>query len=464
MRQEETNMGKKRPKYLTERHRRVLEVIERFIESKGYSPTYREISERANISQGNALARTLDQLEEMGFIERERRVSRSIRILKRSDESPQPGKLGDFMRSAAAPGNIIIPIIGRITAGSPLPVPQSDLAYFDPDHNVEIPQNMLPKFVNPETLFALEVRGYSLVDAMIFDGDIVVMQPAHNARNGELVAVWLSDRDETTLKYFYFEHDHIRLQPANPAMRPIFIENPSIVDVQGKVVLIVRSSFGRIRDDMDSYLLEAGAVGQKVTQVIFQVNRNTQLTPDFLREQLLPYLQGIASLQAILLRIQQREHQDLVIKSITQYSPITISFEGIKELIEILKYLRKSWREHELIMARMEERKSKIDIALAEAKIQEMNLNRIIDKTDLEKATLEIEIKRQEARQIKIENDHAELELQKKKLQIALDILATYGKSLSEEETSKLISQVLASITLITTSQLEVSEIKTTSL
>ena len=79
-----------------------------------------------------------------------------------------------------------------------------------------------------------------MIDAMINDGDIVIMKPAQEARNGELVAIWLRGRDETTLKYFYLENGRVRLQPANPTMKPIFIEDPSIVEIQGKVVMVVR--------------------------------------------------------------------------------------------------------------------------------------------------------------------------------------------------------------------------------
>lgn len=79
-----------------------------------------------------------------------------------------------------------------------------------------------------------------MIDAMINEGDIVIMKPAHEARNGELVAIWLRDKDETTLKYFYLENGRVRLQPANPTMQPIYIEDPATVEIQGKVVMIIR--------------------------------------------------------------------------------------------------------------------------------------------------------------------------------------------------------------------------------
>jgi repressor LexA len=79
-----------------------------------------------------------------------------------------------------------------------------------------------------------------MIDAMVNDGDIVIMRPVNQAENGEMVAVWLLDRDETTLKYFYHENGKVRLQPANPLMQPIIIDNPAQVKVQGKVVLVIR--------------------------------------------------------------------------------------------------------------------------------------------------------------------------------------------------------------------------------
>jgi repressor LexA len=80
-----------------------------------------------------------------------------------------------------------------------------------------------------------------MIDAMVNDGDIVIMrQPRDNVKNGEMVAVWLNDKDETTLKYFYRENGGVRLQPANPTMEPIFIDDPSTVEIQGQVVMVVR--------------------------------------------------------------------------------------------------------------------------------------------------------------------------------------------------------------------------------
>ena len=119
-------------------------------------------------------------------------------------------------------------------------MPPSEGSYFDPDSTVEIARSLLPAREKVSDLFALEVAGLSMIDAMVNDGDIVIMKRTQNANNGEMVAVWLEDTDETTLKYFFKEGGHVRLQPANPTMKPIIIDNPERVRIQGKVVMIVR--------------------------------------------------------------------------------------------------------------------------------------------------------------------------------------------------------------------------------
>jgi repressor LexA len=129
--------------------------------------------------------------------------------------------------------------VGVIFASNPVPLPDTDFKYMGA---VDIARSMLPPREKIDELFALEVRGDSMIDAMVNDGDIVIMRPVRgNVRNGEMVAVWLKDKQETTLKYFYKENGRIRLQPANPTMKPIYIDNPATVDVQGRVVMVIRS-------------------------------------------------------------------------------------------------------------------------------------------------------------------------------------------------------------------------------
>ncbi|MCP4708341.1 MAG: repressor LexA, partial [Planctomycetes bacterium] len=129
------------------------------------------------------------------------------------------------------------PLLGRIVASEPVPVPPNDFAILGEDEAIELTRDVVdPK----EDLFALQVSGNSMIDAMINDGDTVIMRPHHDVHNGDLVAVWLSDKEETTLKRFYREGDRVRLQPANPTMDPIYIDDPSTVQIQGLVVAVVR--------------------------------------------------------------------------------------------------------------------------------------------------------------------------------------------------------------------------------
>ena len=132
----------------------------------------------------------------------------------------------------------------RITAGELSPVPSSDFAYYDAESKIEIPPSQLPGREKGKDLFALEVDGDSMIDAMVNDGDIIILKPTHEARNGEMVAIWRTDEDETTLKYFFKENGQVRLQPANPTMEPIIIQDPSDLEIRGKVVMVIRQVSG----------------------------------------------------------------------------------------------------------------------------------------------------------------------------------------------------------------------------
>ncbi len=242
-------MARKRAKGLTERQKVILEVLERFQDQNGYPPSIREICDLANISSTSVVKYYLSQLEESGHIERDGRVSRGIRILKPLSEltgAATTSLKGSAEKVREAVEELLhIPVLGRIVAGSPVPVPASDFSYYDADSMVDVAQSMLAAEKGAKDLFALEVKGDSMIDAMVFDGDIVIMRPAKEARNGEMVAVWLNDRDETTLKYFYVEKGKVRLQPANPSMKAIIVDDPSTVEIQGKVVMVIRQVGGR---------------------------------------------------------------------------------------------------------------------------------------------------------------------------------------------------------------------------
>lgn len=242
-------MARKRKKGLSDRQKKILEVLDRFQKKHGYPPSIREIGKQADISSTSVVNYYLNQLEESGHIERDGRVSRGIRLVKPLSATANAAT-STLKQAAKAVGDTIdemihIPVMGRIVAGSPISIPSSDFSLYDAESMVDVASSMLPSEKGSEELFALEVDGDSMIDAMVFDGDIVIMKPAREARNGEMVSVWLNDKDETTLKYFYHEKGKVRLQPANPHMQPIIIDDPSTVEIQGKVVMVIRQVGGK---------------------------------------------------------------------------------------------------------------------------------------------------------------------------------------------------------------------------
>jgi repressor LexA len=224
----------RRKEGLSDRHKKILEVLEHYQDNIGYPPSIREIGREANISSTSVVNYYLDQLEEMGYIERDRKVSRGMRLIR-----TVTGQLKEAVQ-AVLDENMLIPLAGRIGAGIVIQPPESGFDVFAPEEGVEVARSMLPERDQEAELYALEVEGDSMIDAMVDDGDIVIMKHTQSANNGEMVAVRLSDDNETTLKYFYRENGRVRLQPANPLMEPIIIEDPSMIEVQGKVVLVIR--------------------------------------------------------------------------------------------------------------------------------------------------------------------------------------------------------------------------------
>ena len=219
-------MMARKAKGLGDRHKKILAFLKSYQTREGYPPTIREIGEATSISSTSVVNYYLDQLEKMGEIERQRKISRGVRL---AGNNP----LGEMFK---------IPVAGRIVAGEPIPVPASDFNYFDAETSVDIARTLIPTSPGKsEDLFALEVDGDSMIDAMVNDGDIVIMkQTGGEAKNGEMVAVWLPERDETTLKYFYKEDDGYRLQPANPTMDAIHVDKDEALEIKGKVVMVIR--------------------------------------------------------------------------------------------------------------------------------------------------------------------------------------------------------------------------------
>lgn len=209
-------------KELSERQQGILNFIQEFIGENHYPPSIREIGLEVGISSTSVVKYNLDALERKGLIERSSEISRGIRLAS---------ELVDQVAEV-----IQVPLLGRIAAGEPIPVPETDFSPYGYDTTVELTRDIVKDSRN---IYALEVKGDSMIDALINDGDIVLMRHQQRVENGELAAVWLRDEEETTLKRFYLEGNQVRLQPANPTMRAMYYPAED-VEVMGRVVCVIR--------------------------------------------------------------------------------------------------------------------------------------------------------------------------------------------------------------------------------
>jgi len=206
---------------LTAKQQQILSFLQEFIQEYGIPPTVREIQRSLGLSSTSVVDYNLKQLEEKGYITRNKNISRGISLpFKKVEENVTT-----------------IPVVGVIAAGSPIEVPEdlSDPAVWA--DTIEVNNSLLN--LKSDGLFALRVKGHSMVDALIDDGDLIIMRHANTAENGETVAVWLEKEKATTLKKFYHEGDRIRLQPANITMQPIYV-SPDDIQIQGKLVAVIR--------------------------------------------------------------------------------------------------------------------------------------------------------------------------------------------------------------------------------
>ena len=193
-------------KTLSSKQQNIIDFIHRFLIEKGYPPSIRDIVNSCGISSTSVVDYNLGILEAKGYIRRHREVSRGIELLAWSPVS----------RSQ-------VPIIGQIAAGEPIPV-------------LEVTEDLTQ---GREGVYALKVKGLSMVDALVNDGDIILMQYVNVVENGEMAAIWLKAEKEVTLKKVYVEPGRIRLQPANSQMQPIYTD-PENVEIQGKVIAVIR--------------------------------------------------------------------------------------------------------------------------------------------------------------------------------------------------------------------------------
>lgn len=228
----------KQQKPLSQRQQKILDYIHDYIQDNGRPPTIREIGTAVKISSTSVVNYNLTKLKERGLVERDAEVSRGLRL---TDLALEAFGLVTNVADAAIEGLklVRVPLLGNIVAGEPIEVVNNDFSTYDEDDAVELSASMLPG--RSEGLFALNVSGDSMIDAMVNDGDIVIMRQQETAHNGDMVAVWLTPSETTTLKYFYQEGNRVRLQPANPTMEPIFV-HPKDVQVQGKVMMVLRQT------------------------------------------------------------------------------------------------------------------------------------------------------------------------------------------------------------------------------
>ncbi len=205
---------------LTDRQRRILDVIQGHLDRHGYPPTIREIGRAVGISSTSVVNYHLNKLKKWGMLERDGQVSRGLKL------------------PAYNPHLQAVPILGTIQAGLPVPVMEpKGVGEADEADMIELTRDLTS---DRDNVFALRVKGDSMIDALINEGDIVVMQHVDTASNGDMVAAWIKDREETTLKRFYRENGQVRLQPANPTMDPIYVAADN-VEIQGKVIAVIRN-------------------------------------------------------------------------------------------------------------------------------------------------------------------------------------------------------------------------------
>lgn len=206
---------------LSTKQQKIVDFIRRFRRDHHYPPTVRDIVNGCGISSTSVVDYNLDILERSGMVRRHSGISRGIELLD--------GSIGD--------GIVRIPVIGQIAAGTPIPVPAADT--WDTTASAETTEVTEEVTRGKKDIYALKVKGSSMVDALINDGDLVLLQYTNSVENGETAAVWLKAEKEATLKKVYRERSRVRLQPANSLMKPIYAD-PDNVEIQGKVIAVIR--------------------------------------------------------------------------------------------------------------------------------------------------------------------------------------------------------------------------------
>ncbi len=200
---------------LTGRQSFILEVLKKLVAENGYPPTVREIGEKANLSSPATIHFHLKKLEEKGYIKKGDNKNRTIEILVPNEYLEQNDNVVD------------VPLLGKVTAGSPIEAIETPNEYFS------LPTNLI---TTKNEVFTLRVSGESMINVGIYDGDILIVERQNTARNGETV-VAMNENNEATVKTFYKEDGYFRLQPENDTMEPIILKEVTIL---GKVIGLYR--------------------------------------------------------------------------------------------------------------------------------------------------------------------------------------------------------------------------------
>jgi len=208
-------------KSLSPKQKRVLQFMRKFVTARGYPPTIRDIASGCEISSTSVVTYNLNKLEAAGYIRRHADISRGIELLTNRQGQRHI---------------VIVPIIGTIAAGEPIPIPDSETWDMVALGELEVTEELTR---GKQGVFALRVKGDSMIDALIKDGDVVLMEYVNNAEDGDMVAAWLKMEKEVTLKRLFRKADHICLEPANALMQPIYT-SPENVEIQGKVIAVIR--------------------------------------------------------------------------------------------------------------------------------------------------------------------------------------------------------------------------------
>ena len=200
---------------LTNRQKFVLDNLKKFMANNGYAPTVRDLCKQTNLNSTATIQMHLNKLQEKGYIKKEGVKNRTIELLVPNEYSDKNDGVAN------------VPLLGKITAGSPIEAIEM------PDEYFSLPVNLIN---TKKEIFTLKVSGESMINKGIYDNDIIIVERCNTARNGQVV-VAMNDNNEVTVKTFYKEKNHIRLQPENDTMMPIILDNVTIL---GKVVGLYR--------------------------------------------------------------------------------------------------------------------------------------------------------------------------------------------------------------------------------